>query len=486
VRTGALTGPGVGSEKRGADLTDGADMRTFSLALLSPDPLPATGSVEVSQTCVTRQDAHGAWWDALFRHWPAGVPAPRLEPLTEEGLAGRMIAHAPGKGEASGPVRSTLDAVVLGMFSDDQEAAVCRVLDALQHAQVPALLLVDGPGAHKRMEAFHPGSVLVRGLHDDPAATAAMLFALASRQAAVRSMEQNLRLAQSFQGETAAEIDRLHQELLLAARVQRDFMPKAMPCVEGVQAAVLFRPAGFVSGDTYDVYRLDEHRVGFFIADAMGHGVPAALMTLYISGSLPRKEITPDGYRIVPPGEALTRLNNSLQECLAGPARFVTAICGVIDTRTGVIDLACAGHPPPLKVGPHGARAVEVSGMLLGVVGDYQYEQVSVRLDEDEMLVMHSDGVESAFAPRASAGAEGESHLPPAHVRHLAAMGRGEGAADVGGAIRRLAADLDAQSGSLHQDDDLTVLVVKAVAVGAEGRGGAAHDPGAAVGVGGR
>ena len=108
--------------------------------------------------------------------------------------------------------------------------------------------------------------------------------------------------------------------------------------------------------------RLDEHHVGFFLADAMGHGVPAALMTLYLTGSLPRKEIVGSGYRIVSPAEALTRLNNGLQECMAGPARFATAICGTVNVRTGMITMACAGHPPPLRIGPNGVRPVEVNG----------------------------------------------------------------------------------------------------------------------------
>lgn len=390
------------------------------------------------------------WLDPIFRHWPEGASTPRLEPITPEDL---LMLH-PGE-----RAKAPWDAVILAAAPGMSETAVCRVLDAIQQAAIPALLLVsDKP---ERLDEFHPGSVLVQPMTADPRAVAAMLYALAARQTAVRSMDQNLRLAHSFQGETAAEIDRLHQELLLAARVQRDFMPKHMPEVDGMEASVLFRPAGFVSGDTYDVQRLDEHHVGFFLADAMGHGVPAALMTLYISGSLPRKEITADGYRIVPPSESLTRLNNSLQECLAGPARFVTAVCGVIDTRTGVITIACAGHPPPLRVGKHGVKPVEVSGMLLGVVSGYEYEQVTIKLEEDELLVLHSDGVEAAFTPRNSAPSDVPSRPAPPYFSHFAAMRRGDALRDLNTAMQHLAYDIDGQSGSLHQDDDITVLALQ-------------------------
>ena len=392
----------------------------------------------------------GHWWEPMVRAWPAGLALPKLEPVAPHDVL-RMVEQ--------GKAHTHWDAAVLALTPPLDESTCCHVLDALQQAMIPTLMLVNG--ATSRMDNFHPGAVLVRPLDAPPGASAAMLYALAARQTAVRSMEQNLQLAQSFQGESSAEIERLHQELLLAARVQRDFMPKHMPNVPGFEASVLFRPAGFVSGDTYDVTRLDEHHVGFFLADAMGHGVPAALMTLYLTGSLPRKEIVGTGYRLVSPGEALTRLNNGLQECMAGPARFATAICGIVNTRTGLITMACAGHPPPLRIGPNGVRPVEVSGMLLGVVADYEYEQVTIRLEEDELLVLHSDGIECAFSPRHVAASDLPVRPAPPHYAHLASMRRGESLTDLNTAVLRLSEDIDSQSGSLHQDDDLTVLAMR-------------------------
>src|SRR5437764_15779 len=62
-------------------------------------------------------------------------------------------------------------------------------------------------------------------------------------------------------------MSRLDEELRLAARLQQDFLPKSMPQVGRVHFNTLFRPAGYVSGDFYDVMRLDERTVGFYIAD---------------------------------------------------------------------------------------------------------------------------------------------------------------------------------------------------------------------------
>lgn len=406
-------------------------MRTFTIALIAG---------------VHEQDGARDWCDALFGHWPEDAPPPRIEPVEPE----MLLSPAPGA--------FSWDAAVLNRRHFASETDFCRVVDELQQHMVPLLLLTDQ--SLERMDKFHPGAVIAQSEQADARAIAAMLYALAARQVAVRGIDQSLRLAQSFHGETAAEIDRLHTELLLAARVQRDFLPKQMPEVDGLAASVLFRPQGFVSGDTYDVYRLDDDHVGFFLADAMGHGVPAALMTLYISGSLPRKDSVAGARtdRIVQPAEALTRLNAELHESLAGPARFATAVCGVIDIKRRIATLACAGHPPPLRIGPHGLKPIEVSGMLMGVVADYEYEQVSVHLDEGELLLVHSDGIETAFSPKHERQADMPALSLPHYYLHLAAMRRGRALQNLETAMESFAADLDSQVGSFHQDDDVTVL----------------------------
>ena len=77
-----------------------------------------------------------------------------------------------------------------------------------------------------------------------------------------------------------APFDKLDEELRLAARIQCEFLPQEFPTMAGVGFDVLYRPAGYVSGDTYDVQQIDDRLVAFYVADAVGHGVPAALLTM--------------------------------------------------------------------------------------------------------------------------------------------------------------------------------------------------------------
>ncbi len=128
-------------------------------------------------------------------------------------------------------------------------------------------------------------------------------------------------------------------------------MPSTLPKVSDLAFRVFFRPAGYVSGDIYDISKLDEHHVGVFLADAVGHGVPAALMTMFIKRSLFTKEIDralPNGYRLVQPSETLAKLNQDLLDQQTGQVRFATACYALIDCRTHKVCMARAGHPPAI------------------------------------------------------------------------------------------------------------------------------------------
>lgn len=350
---------------------------------------------------------------------------------------------------------SEWDAALICVSGQVADSLLYQVVSLLDEAMVPALA-IDGSGGTAQRDGMSTDCIFLRA-SDESDAAPAMLYALLRRQRSFRLITEGLQAAKSFQCEASAEIDRLHDELLLAAKVQREFLPKQLPSLPGLSIGVIFRPAGFVSGDIYDVSRLDEDHIGFFLADAMGHGVPAALMTLFISGSLPQKEIEGSVHRVIPPSESLTRLNRNMCASRGGSSRFATAVCGLINLRTRRVTVSSAGHPPALRVRDGAYQPIELTGPLLGVFEDAVFDQTTFSMGEQELLVLHSDGVEEAYAPRQLAEpSDGEIQ-----TRHLESIARitsrrdGEGASD---ALARLAEDLDAQAGSFHQSDDVTVL----------------------------
>ena len=245
---------------------------------------------------------------------------------------------------------------------------------------------------------------------------------------------------------------RLDGELRLAGRLQRDFLPKQLPHVGPARFSALFRPAAHVSGDFYNVVRLDEDHVGFYVADAVGHGVPAALLTMFIKHSLVTKQIVPGGgYRLLSPGETLARLNGALLEQGLSAATFATAAYGVANVRTRRVTLARAGHPSPLVLGRNGTvTAVDCDGGLLGIMPDEVFTEAAVTLAPGERLLLFTDGVEVAFADASAASLDRWRSLLAATV-----------AGPDDDLLSACAAAVDAFNADAPPRDDLTLLLLQ-------------------------
>jgi sigma-B regulation protein RsbU (phosphoserine phosphatase) len=194
-------------------------------------------------------------------------------------------------------------------------------------------------------------------------------------------------------------LSRIDEELKLAARLQQDFLPKTLPQVGQMHFHTLFRPVGHVSGDFYDVLRLDETHVGFYIADAVGHGVPAALLTMFIKHALATKQIGVGGYRLLTAAETMSRLNETLIEQALSAATFATALYGTVDIKTNRVTFSRAGHPLPILLRANGAMETpDCEGGLLGVFPEERYSEQTIQLNVGDRLLLVTDGVEVAFS----------------------------------------------------------------------------------------
>lgn len=186
----------------------------------------------------------------------------------------------------------------------------------------------------------------------------------------------------------------LDHELKLASRLQESLLPPAEMSLPGVRFSTRILPLSVVSGDFFDIFRLDETHVGFYIADARGHGVPAALLTVYVKKGLWTKDIKGHSYRIVPPAEALAKLNEDLLAEELSDSHFITICYCVYNVKTRTLIFSHGGHPPALHIHAGGGiTALEAGGPLLGILED-EYEEGSVDIAPGDKIVLYSDGFE--------------------------------------------------------------------------------------------
>lgn len=331
------------------------------------------------------------------------------------------------------------------------------LMSQLEERRLPALL--TRPGESAELGSPFQDGVVIAPFEALPQSVCAILRTLWTQAGVVRALQSEISALQEHHGGLCDQIGKIDEELRLAAQLQREFLPNRLPRLGPVEFKVFFRPAGYVSGDIYDVIQLDERHVGLFIADAVGHGVPAALMTMYIKRCLHTKTIdsaVAGGYRIVPPDEALGMLNRDMvQQQAAGKVRFATACYGVLNCETLELSFARAGHPYPLVLHADGTTSLlEADGGMLGIFPEEKFELLHTRLFPGDRLLLYSDGFEVAFPKPAISRGQKRSLANPQYAEEFKQLAHGS----LDEALDRLIGKLDQQAGSLNQRDDLTVV----------------------------
>jgi sigma-B regulation protein RsbU (phosphoserine phosphatase) len=280
-----------------------------------------------------------------------------------------------------------------------------------------------------------------------------LLREVSSLQSQLQAMQSELDLLHRRDAALNGYMQKIDEEMRLAARLQYDFLPKKLPSVGRVRVNALFRPAGYVSGDLYDVMRLDEKHVGFYVADAVGHGMPAALLTMFMKNALVTKEITPSGYRLVPPEQSMNTLNRALCSQNLSQATFATALYGLVNVETLAVTFARGGHPNPLLLHRDGRlEELEADGGLLGIFDDDQFIPGSGVLSPGDRLVIYSDGIEVAFAE--------DRGVVDTRIWRNELQKRHDLSTDE--LLNDFARHVDSESGSLMPRDDLTLVVIEA------------------------
>jgi sigma-B regulation protein RsbU (phosphoserine phosphatase) len=288
--------------------------------------------------------------------------------------------------------------VVEGSQCAGEALEFCRRLRARLRGRVlPILFLTDDHRPESRLASFDAGTdtYLLR-----PFAPAELL---AQARALLRIKDTHDRLT-----EKTAEIHRVNkqlqqayqqidQELELAQRIQSSFLPQTLPQIPDCRFAVHYLLCGRVGGDFYDAFRLDENHVGFYIADAMGHGVPASLLTIFVKKGIRAKEVFGKQYRLVPPGEVLQKLNNELIEEQLSDNPFITMAYGLLNHRDATFQFARAGHPYPLYIPRDGDLEFwQQHGLLLGVA-DATFPVLQRQLRPGDKVLFYSDGVDNTM-----------------------------------------------------------------------------------------
>jgi PAS domain S-box-containing protein len=232
-------------------------------------------------------------------------------------------------------------------------------------------------------------------------------------------------------------------------RIQSLTLSTELPQNSHIRVTAHYVPQDVVGGDYYAVTELDANRYAFLLADVSGHGVTAALYTMYLDSLWQRYQ------HLLPSPRAFAEaVGASLCDLIREEESFAAGICGVIDLPRGQLRLAGSGNPAPIVVrNGAGFESLDCRGLPLGCFRDTQYDEVVVELQSGDCVLLFTDGaIEISLPDGGLLGAEG-----------LVAILSDLGYPGSGATLPRIEEELLRRSDRIRFDDDLTLLEARIV-----------------------
>lgn len=267
-----------------------------------------------------------------------------------------------------------------------------------------------------------------------------MLLSAVCRQ--VRVVIEN-----EFMQQQALEMNRIEQELSVAASIQQKLLPENLPQIEGYEIAGINIPSREVGGDYYDCINLNNGKYALIIADVAGKGISAALLvnTLnaglysYLEFNLPLSEMADKLNKII--------YNSSPSD------KYITFFISVLDPETGELDIVNAGHNPILLLRKDGTlEKIDAGGVGLGMF-DFGIPYVGQKaiMNPGDKLFLYTDGI-----PEAMNGNEEEYS-----DEKMISFFQKNSKSIAKSYVDALVSDVKKHVGTAPQSDDITMILLK-------------------------
>lgn len=284
----------------------------------------------------------------------------------------------------------------------------------------------------------------------------------------LQSLQENLEKEKELRAQLLRRQSQMDRELGIARKIQQSLLPVSLPSATGIRFHTRYVPMSSVGGDFYDVAivrpraatvneagsagtgaSMEEpgDHVGILIADASGHGVPAAFIAAMAKIAWQQGIDQHDG-----PAQTLSALNAGLLDKLSG--NFLTTFLAFYNPHTQVMRFASGGHPAPMLVRSGRIVHLEARGPIIGLFPSVKIEEQSVQLLPGDRLVFYTDGlIEARAEDRRLLGTESFAEL----VEESALL-------DGESFCERLLNQVNEFTGGALPEDDITLVVMDVVA----------------------
>jgi sigma-B regulation protein RsbU (phosphoserine phosphatase) len=218
----------------------------------------------------------------------------------------------------------------------------------------------------------------------------------------LKRYSENLNYLVKQRTEKLEEINQtLMTDLEYAREMQRSMLPSQMPKDMKVSFQAEYLPAERLSGDFYNVIKLDENNIAVYIGDVSGHGVSAAMLTVFANQNIVYTNDETENLEIITPGFVLKKMYKSFNKTNFNTEAYLVMLYGVYNTSSGCFTYASGGlNEPPLVIKNNG-EIIELnsSGFPICKLGEYFmpfFEDSTVNLEPGDKILFYTDGLVEA------------------------------------------------------------------------------------------
>lgn len=188
-------------------------------------------------------------------------------------------------------------------------------------------------------------------------------------------------------------LDDLKRDISVAKKIQTSLMKKNFSHIKNLTFSVNYIPLDEVGGDIYDISELNHKCIRIFLADATGHGVQAALITMAI-----KSEYESFKHSTSSPKKLLRNLNNDFVQKFGAIHSFFSCIVVDIYPEKNRIIYASAGHPDQIiQRKDWTLDIISRTGKIMGIMKDAEFEEVELRFESGDKLFLFTDGLFEEF-----------------------------------------------------------------------------------------
>ncbi|WIV13027.1 SpoIIE family protein phosphatase [Proteiniborus sp. MB09-C3] len=183
--------------------------------------------------------------------------------------------------------------------------------------------------------------------------------------------------------------EKMSKDLSFARTIQKNILPK-QGTLGPLNVDYLYFPSEMLSGDIFDINKINENLIGIYISDVVGHGITASIMTMFV-----RQAMKSIKYDYLEPSKAISELHQKFLDLNLDTDKYFSIFYGIFDKRDNTFRYVNGGHNCiPLHINCNGIEFLESKGYPITCLFDsIKYEEKSVKLQKGDKMLFYTDGV---------------------------------------------------------------------------------------------